>query len=363
MCGTWCALVPRCSLFPVSVYRRGRVCGMLACSPASEVSRRYANGSITPDAFSRWHPLRDVGGSLNEATRMVGGLRVHRYLKAAGSEWLGTPHPLFNDSHGRAVLLLAKRRVRSIDFLGLASRFADSLVLLSWWLGLPPLNITCVTNKRPPWEAEHKLLTLSDAGRSAVLARNSLDMELYTEAVRLWGLRWASMRALAPERAASDRYSCHPITSAAQCQSVRFHSPLLGALSKCSTHCMAVASMLEAHPLNSSSLIRQLNSSSVLFHGGAAERQDNGTSPQAHPGHGAHNASVGIRSYARGFRSGGRPNGSRLHSSIVVACGLFGAALIVVCVSQSATGGSSSLHHPRSRFRRFALSKAKGQTR
>uniref|UniRef100_A0A7S3C3G9 Uncharacterized protein n=1 Tax=Haptolina ericina TaxID=156174 RepID=A0A7S3C3G9_9EUKA len=197
---------------------------------------------------------------------MVGGLRVHRYLRAFGSEWLGMQHPLFNDSHGRASLSLAKRRLHSLDFVGLASRFTDSFALLSWWLGLPPLNTTCITNTRAPWEREaaeqQKLLTLSDAGRRAVLERNSLDMELYREAAGLWNARWASMQALAPERVASDRYSCHRITSAAQCQPVRFHSPMLRELSKCSTHC--TARILNIHQSHTGSAHSRRNSSFLV---------------------------------------------------------------------------------------------------
>ena len=121
---------------------RGAVCGMLSCRPSSEVAHRYIKGTITPDEIARWLPLVDVSGGFNEATRMIGSRHSHRYVRTP--EML---RPVLNDSNGRAMLALARRRLQSLDFVGLASRFTDSMTLLSWWLGLPPLNITCATSE------------------------------------------------------------------------------------------------------------------------------------------------------------------------------------------------------------------------
>ena len=117
----------------------------------------------------------------NTMTQRLGDETAHKY-HCAGCVF-GVPP---SGGRGAAMLSLAKRRLASMDFVGLANRFHDSMTLLTWWLGLPPLNVTCSANvelklgltahnlskSRPP-------MGLSPEGAAAVERQNALDAELY----------------------------------------------------------------------------------------------------------------------------------------------------------------------------------------
>ena len=78
---------------------------------------------------------------------MIGGTGQHRYVN---SMWKAPDtRKLLSDGAGREVLARALRLLRRMDFVGLAERFSESMTLLTWWLGLPPLNVTCTANATP----------------------------------------------------------------------------------------------------------------------------------------------------------------------------------------------------------------------
>ena len=112
----------------------------------TEVERRYDQGRITPDELARWPVASDLRHFLydnpdrprwptlwNHMTQYVGDTRY--FSKKRPASRLGVSPDSLN---GRAMLELAKRRLDAMDFVGIASRFKDSMTLLSWWLGLPP---------------------------------------------------------------------------------------------------------------------------------------------------------------------------------------------------------------------------------
>ena len=88
-------------------------------------------------------------------------------------------------------------------------RFSESMTLLTWWLGLPPLNVTCRANVFAHAANE---ATLSTEAERAVLADNALDLRLYGEGVELWEARWELMHARSPWRIKADRYTCRNTT-------------------------------------------------------------------------------------------------------------------------------------------------------
>lgn len=160
-----------------------------------------------------------------------------------------------HDPNAHAVLSLAKRRLRAMDFVGLAHRFLDSMTLLSWWLGLPPLNVTCSANLEMKLEWKQRNMSgaerqaavgLSPTGVAIVEEQNALDVELYLYAVKLFEERWAIMEREAPERISSDRYTCHGDALLRCRPPERVRSPLYGARRRCFTYCTNAAS--EAGP-------------------------------------------------------------------------------------------------------------------
>ena len=141
------------------------------------------------------------------------------------------------------MLALAKERLRRVDFVGLASRFLDSMTLLSWWLGLPPLNVTCSANMDTK-------LGVTDAGRAgggamrltaegiAIAERqNALDVELYRFAEALFEERWQLMLAEAPERIQADRYQCHGSGYLRCLPPDRIHGDYYTRRRRCFTYC------------------------------------------------------------------------------------------------------------------------------
>ena len=215
---------------------RGRTCGMLSCQANTELSKRYMSGNITPDEFARWEPDSTIAASWNTATKMIGG-DLHRYITSSGYVLLP------NTSLGQQTATRAKERLHKMDFVGLAYRFHDSMVLLSWWLGLPSLNITCVANAQPPWQASQKggkhdpRMKLSKQGVAAILKQNQLDLELYHEAVMIWEARWDAMQR-ASTFSVQQRYFCRDMKEE-DCSNVSISplSPLMSSMQKCSTSC------------------------------------------------------------------------------------------------------------------------------
>jgi hypothetical protein len=220
---------------------------------ASALSRRYDLGTITPDEFARWGVQADLAHFVydnpaprrnyvtwNIQTQYLGDTTLHRY-QPRGNRWGVDPQ----SPRARAMLSLAKRRLAAMDFVGLASRFSESMALLSWSLGLPPLNITCSSN------VEHKVglhppnlttsappLGLSAEGKRAIQAQNQLDLELYEYAKALFEARWARFQREAPERFMEDRYNhCHRGTEL-HCLPVEvIHSPFYSGRQRCTTYC------------------------------------------------------------------------------------------------------------------------------
>ena len=131
--------------------------------------------------------------------------------------------------------------------MGIASRFSDSMTLMSWQLGLPPLNLTCAANAQPPSQRAHRLPPLSREGRAAVERFNALDLELYEYGLALWEERWRRMQLEAPERWARDSYErCHNVSSK-HCSTTPFsfkareggsQSPMGRGLTRCATYCV-----------------------------------------------------------------------------------------------------------------------------
>lgn len=76
----------------------------------------------------------ETSSATNTQTLMIGGDQ-HRYVKS-------TDTFLKNDSYGRSILEKAKVRLDSLDFVGITSDLMKSFTLLTWWLGIPPLNVT-----------------------------------------------------------------------------------------------------------------------------------------------------------------------------------------------------------------------------
>jgi len=88
---------------------------------------------------------------------------------------------------GRGLLELAKKRLREFDFVGLASRYEESMELLAWKLGIP-LNkfCSCNVNVFKSKKQQHRASDLSEVARSIIMEDNSLDVELYEEAEKIF---------------------------------------------------------------------------------------------------------------------------------------------------------------------------------
>jgi hypothetical protein len=138
-----------------------------------------------------------------------------------------------DDGNGRRMLALAKRRLSEMDFVGLASRFSESVEVMGWQLGLP-LDRFCSCNvnafkrsadafsrKSPDKDAAgvkgsrgargargtHEGADassstdagggtgpLSAAAVARILADNSLDLELYAHGVKLYEAQLAAYK-------------------------------------------------------------------------------------------------------------------------------------------------------------------------
>ena len=100
-----------------------------------------------------------------------------------------------DDAAGRAMLELAKRRMSSMDFVGLASRFAESMEVMAWKLGIP-LTRFCSCNVHALKNAARSKGggALSDEAKKAVLKGNALDVELYEHAKRIFESDYAAFK-------------------------------------------------------------------------------------------------------------------------------------------------------------------------
>jgi hypothetical protein len=224
-------------------------CRMLRCRTGTQLAELYRKGKITPDLYVFWESDRDVSAGWNAATRRIGDATIHRY-DHTNNERRG----LRDDERGREALALAKRRLHSMDFVGLGSRFHDSVTLLSWWLGLPPLNVTCEASMERPNHAQSSLSAtlsmmkgsksrprLSSAAEAELKRQNALDVELYAEAERIFEARWLKMQEEAPERIQADRYRCQP-TRTERCRYLHSERSRAGQIAghlpiRCSTYC------------------------------------------------------------------------------------------------------------------------------
>ena len=123
----------------------------------------------------------------NVATAMIGG-RVHRYITHDQPDRF-----LVDDEHGQRVLKMAMTRLEQMDFVGLSEHLDDSLYALTEWLGLPSLNVTCHANRIRQTHAIREEYSLSVEVVELIERHNSLDMELYALARRLYTARWQAM--------------------------------------------------------------------------------------------------------------------------------------------------------------------------
>lgn len=223
---------------------------------ASELQQRYDAGTITPDELAKWPRAADLARVFFDAphavrnymlwnvqTQLIGDTRHYKYRRPSSSYGISPDHP-----ESKRILELAKSRLEAMDFVGVASRFSDSMTLLSWWLGLPPLNVTCSSNleQKEGWADPNMTseswqssgpLSLTDEGVALVEQQNALDLELYRHAERIFEQRWQLMLQQAPERVNSDRYRCHGSTLLRCLPSQPIHSPFYSSRRRCFSYC------------------------------------------------------------------------------------------------------------------------------
>ena len=156
-------------------------CNMLYCNPGGNVSKKYAAGRLTPTEFAQWQPKSEIEHSFNLATWMMA---VHAYGDRPTWPLSKRNFALRDDTQGRKLLQLAKKRLRELDFVGLASRYSKSMELMSWKLGIP-LNkyCSCNVNIFKSKRQQRHPSDLSESTRLEILKDNALDLELYEEAV------------------------------------------------------------------------------------------------------------------------------------------------------------------------------------
>ena len=115
---------------------------------------------------------------------------------------------LMSNARGLVMLQRAKRRLDHLDFVGLTSRFDESMEVLAWKLGIPLKRYcACNVNLLKSFVAHDSNAILSDDARRAVLEDNALDVELYAYAVRLFEADLAAMRS-ATKISNNDVFGC-----------------------------------------------------------------------------------------------------------------------------------------------------------
>ena len=134
--------------------------------------------------------------STNAQTLMLGG-DSHRYVPSK-DRFARVDHSGFE------ILRVAKRRLESLDFVGVAHRMLDSFALLSWWIGIPPLNVTCLANRATDFS---RFVLTSDA--VAIIRKyNALDEALFKHASDMFDRRWNQFANQEPKRVVYDKYNC-----------------------------------------------------------------------------------------------------------------------------------------------------------
>jgi len=93
------------------------------------------------------------------------------------------------------MLELAKRRLTALDFVGLSSRFDESMELMAWNLGFSLQRFcSCNVNQFKSKIERSEPRFLSDKAKEAVANGNALDMELYKYASDLFEKRFAEFK-------------------------------------------------------------------------------------------------------------------------------------------------------------------------
>jgi len=151
---------------------------------AGELNKKYVRGQITPSQFAL-EPQEQIKYGLNIATWYIGSKVSTKHSDNFSEERL-----LRNDTHGRNVLDLAKRRLSSMDFVGLTSRFGESMEIMSWKLGIP-MSRYCSCNVNMFKPATHER-NLTYEANERIERLNCLDMELYDHARKIFDSRLAA---------------------------------------------------------------------------------------------------------------------------------------------------------------------------
>ena len=141
------------------------------------------DGTITPSDFAL-APFEQIKYGLNAATSFIGSTKSTNISAPGRLSRVMDGTVLQNDTYGRSVLELAKQRLSSMDFVGITSRFSESMELMSWKLGIPiPRYCACNINMFKPATYEKEL---KENAKERIKELNCLDMELYDHAERIF---------------------------------------------------------------------------------------------------------------------------------------------------------------------------------
>jgi hypothetical protein len=186
---------------------------------AGRLSKRFSAGSVTPSEFALWKPESEITRSYNTAVWYMGAVASSNVSTNGNSYRLSTDEStvLRSDARGLAALELAKHRLENLDFIGLTSRFDESVELLAWKLGIPlGRYCACNVNLLKPFAAHNADEILSVDARKAVLDANALDVELYAHAVQLFEADLTALRAATLRTRGGEPFGC--LKSEATCQ-------------------------------------------------------------------------------------------------------------------------------------------------
>jgi hypothetical protein len=167
-----------------------------------EIASLYAKSAIGPSEFALWKPKSDIELSFNNQVRFIGSeLASSKEKSRLGRLPILSNKSLTSDS----ILALAKQRLKEMDFVGLSSRFMESMEVMSWKLGIPLYHM-CSCNLNPFKQRvttlktttsgrgggggggilEENRLRLNDKAKAEVIKDNYLDMQLYEFAEELF---------------------------------------------------------------------------------------------------------------------------------------------------------------------------------
>jgi len=175
-----------------------------------ELGTLYEKGRITPSEFALWKPKTDIELSFNMATRFLGQKKVSLNYTILNDRSLRQPI-LSHTLEGKEMLELAKQRLLNMDFVGITSKFMESMEVMSWKLGIPITQL-CTCNVNPFKDTNLKLYSNSNSNNrqssniktsfqkydnikssdltvealNEVLQDNALDYELYQYAEELF---------------------------------------------------------------------------------------------------------------------------------------------------------------------------------